>query len=172
MIDVVIKSEFFFLCWCRLLWNVKRIDFTLSSWKTMFYHIMFRKCKINELLYIFWRHSADLSQKIHECQRFKTSLMRQFVRFAHDKILSMMNKTQNWHKRWIYFQTIILQNLNSLIDLNILKIKKDMTTTFKRLWYKKLIQTRIQYWIKRMSRYVQKIIQLRKKMSTERKQQR
>ena len=84
----------------------------------------------------------------------------------------MMNKTQNWHKRWIYFQTIILQNLNSLIDLNILKIKKDMTTTFKRLWYKKLIQTRIQYWIKRMSRYVQKIIQLRKKMSTERKQQR
>ena len=54
-----------FFCWYRSFWNVKKINFTFSSWKTMFYH-MFRKCKINELLFFFWRRYVDLSQSFHE----------------------------------------------------------------------------------------------------------
>ena len=78
--------------------------------------------------------------------------------------LNMIKFCWWWMKRKVDEKnefTFIQQALNSLIDSDISKTKKNMTTTFKRLWYKKLTQTRIQHWIERMSRYIQKIIELR-----------
>ena len=78
--------------------------------------------------------------------------------------LNMIELCWWWMKRKVDERdefTSVQQTFNSLIDSDISKIKKNMKTTFRRLWYKKLTQTRIQHWIERMSRHIQKIIELR-----------
>ena len=77
--------------------------------------------------------------------------------------LNMIEPCWWWMKRKVGERgefTSIQQILNSLIEPGIPKTKKDMGTAFRRLWYKELTQTRIQHWIERMPRHIQKVIEL------------
>ena len=111
MIDFVIKNKFFFFHLMSFALKCQKNKSNIFVIKNdVSSHVS--KMQNQWIIIFFLTTFVDFTQNFHEYQYYEIFLMRQFVRFEHDKSLLIINETQNWRKKWIYFYTTNFQFVN------------------------------------------------------------